>query len=54
MNRVVLIVAPVLLVIGGCGEDKPTFTEEEMTRIPLPQRSNLPTVSGGFFAVGRQ
>jgi len=39
----------VLFLIGGCGgRAKPKLTEEEIARIPLPQRSGLPECSGGF------
>lgn len=44
----------VLFLIGGCGSSdtwgraKPKLTEEEIARIPLPQRSGLPECSGGF------
>jgi len=38
----------VLVFFGGCGPKKPQFTEEELAKIPLAQRKNLPKASGGF------
>lgn len=46
-----LIVSAFLLICGCGGDDKPKFTDEEMTRIPLPQREGLPETSGGFVLV---
>lgn len=41
--------AVVFFLIGsGCGGDKPRFTEEEMRQIAPPQRTGLPSVSGGL------
>jgi parvulin-like peptidyl-prolyl isomerase len=43
----------VFLLAAGCGKKKPRFTEEQLAKIPLPQRTNLPLPSGGFvLAVG--
>lgn len=48
------LLAFVLLLAGGCmTKDKPKFTEEELSLIPLAQREGLPEASGGFvLAVG--
>jgi len=43
-----LMIFVLFLMVGGCGDDKPRFTEQEMAKIPLPLRRGLPDVSGGF------
>jgi PPIC-type PPIASE domain. len=48
-----LMIFVFFLMVGGCGDDKPRFTEQEMAKIPLPPKTGLPDVSGGFvLAVG--
>ena len=53
--RKCIFVSVLLFFLFGCGADKPKFTKEELARIPLPQRTGLPEVSGGFtLAVGEE
>ena len=54
MRKCAFLLVSALLIVGGCGvKDKPRFTEEELARIPPPQRNGLPECSGGFvLAVG--
>jgi len=55
MKRWAFFTITVLLLTAGCGGDKPRFTEEEMARIPLPQRTDLPEISGGVvLSVGSE
>lgn len=37
-----------ILWAAGCAADKPTLTREQIAKIPFPQRTGLPSVSGGF------
>ena len=38
-----------VVLIAGCGSsDKPRFTPEQLEAIPLPQRTALPSPSGGI------
>ena len=48
MNRLAFFAMTALLLTAGCGGDKPRFSDEEMARIPLPQRTDLPDISGGY------
>src|SRR4030042_3582926 len=49
MRQCAFLIMSSLLLIYGCeGGDKPKFTEEEMSHIPLAQREGLPEASGGF------
>ena len=50
MYKRVFLTALALFSIFGCRE-KPKFSEEELTVIPLSQREDLPRVSGGFVMV---
>ncbi len=43
-----LMVSGLLLTYGCGGSSKPRFTDEELARIPLAQRQDLPEASGGF------
>ncbi len=55
MRKIVFLLMLAFLLFGGCGggAKKPRFTEEEMESIPLPQKTDLPPVSGGaVLAVG--
>ena len=53
MRKIAYVLTITLLIIAGCGEKKPEFSEEQMDYIPPPQRTNLPPASGGFvIAVG--
>jgi peptidyl-prolyl cis-trans isomerase SurA len=51
MRKCAWLLQLVLLVIAGCGAEKPKFTEEQMAAMPLPQRTGLPECSGGFVLV---
>jgi len=48
MRRCAFLIVSALLLMCGCAEDKPRFTEEELAQIPLPQKEGLPAPSGGF------
>lgn len=48
MRMLCCSVAPLFLLISGCGGDEPRFTEEELATLPLAQRQGLPAPSGGF------
>lgn len=48
MSTRVFLTGLVLLVIVGCEDNKPKFTEEELAQIPFAQRTGLPECSGGL------
>jgi parvulin-like peptidyl-prolyl isomerase len=49
MRRCVFLTVWLILLTSGCGgSSKPRFTDEELARIPLAQRQDLPEASGGF------
>jgi hypothetical protein len=51
MRKCAWLAPLVLLVITGCGSEKPKFTKEQLAAMPLPQRTGLPECSGGFVLV---
>jgi len=51
MRKCAWLAPLVLLVITGCGSEKPKFTEEQLAAMPLPQRTGLPECSGGLVLV---
>lgn len=54
MRKRVFFSVLAFLVLAGCGAGKkPRFTEEELARIPFPQRGGLPECSGGFVLAVR-
>ena len=49
MRKYIILAISAALLIYGCEDSsKPKFTEEDLVRIPLSQREDLPEVSGGF------
>ncbi|MCX5635436.1 MAG: peptidylprolyl isomerase [Planctomycetota bacterium] len=48
MYKIVLPLTLGLLLIGGCGDDKPRYTDAQLALMPQPQRENLPIASGGL------
>lgn len=48
MYKIVLPLTLGLLLIGGCGDDKPKYTDAQLALMPQPQRENLPMASGGL------
>ena len=48
MYKIVLPLMLGLLLIGGCGDDKPRYTDAQLALMPQPQRENLPMASGGL------
>ena len=48
MYKIVLPLTLGLLLIGGCGDDKPRYTDAQLALMPQPQRENLPMASGGL------
>ena len=51
MRKWAFLPALVLLLVVGCGGDKPKFTEQQLAQMPSPQRQGLPECSGGFVLV---
>ncbi len=48
MYKIVLPLTLGLLLIAGCGDDKPKYTDAQLAVMPQPQRENLPMASGGL------
>jgi hypothetical protein len=55
MRKLAIALAVSLLLIGGCGKEKPRFSDVELELMPQPQKTDLPDVSGGFvLSVGNE
>jgi peptidyl-prolyl cis-trans isomerase SurA len=48
MHKYGFLILSALLLVTGCGGNKPKLTEAELERIPLAQKTGLPECSGGF------
>lgn len=48
LKEVFFLYLCVLLLLQGCGGDKPALTAEQLAAIPLAQRTGMPKPSGGF------
>ena len=48
MYKIILPLTLGLLLIAGCGDDKPRYTDAQLALMPQPQRENLPMTSGGL------
>lgn len=48
MRKSALFIVTALIVICGCSEDKPQFTDVQLELMPNPQTTGLPSPSGGF------
>jgi len=55
MRKWTIAAAVCFLLLGGCGKEKPRFSDVELELMPQPQRAQLPEISGGLvLSVGNE